>query len=225
MKHTRWLFPFLAAMCFFAATASAKAPDPPAQVVVVVPQGVSVPYSIDAAMARVDEWTQEVNAWMVSQVGKRVDYTIVRWDIPKTMSEISGQLDACGAPETDVMVEIMGWAVQDGIVTINYGGNASIGRVWFVLIGGGGWAGGTYAGGKHDLGYMLLGDWPLEFDLTGQHSPCDPYSSAGSGSFGHEIMHSMDVDSHNPVIFTGYPMSDAQRRDLLNHNKSFLRAP
>lgn len=209
----RWmLLPVLAALLLFAATASARPIDPPVQVVIVVPDVYPSYVTPEQAEPVVVQWLSEVQAWYVAQVGKTFDYilTIHHTSLPMIQDQ-----DDCGEGVNDNQVGLL-----LGELGMSRAGN----RVWFVVLGGGGWAGGFWQSGI-DYGQMIVGDWALAYDATGQHVPCDPYSSQGSGAFGHEGLHAMGADADNPAVFTGYTLTAAQKRDLLHHSKYFLRNP
>jgi hypothetical protein len=160
------------------------------------------------------------------------DFTLTRWDTSHPLTDFSNTFDPCGfTSDIHTGDRVTAVAINEGIVSI---GDPALARLWFVLVGGGGWAGGTHnQGGNLDYGKMLLGDWGIHQALLNETAPCGflfPPARPGAlyccgDSYGHEILHTMDVDSHNPVVGLGDVLSTQQRRDLKNHNRAFLRTP
>jgi hypothetical protein len=208
----------LFALTIFAGSRSAAA-STPVHLVLFVPSDTDL--DVAAAAQIVEAWGADTNAWFRREVGRQVDVDFIVIHSTQTRYQLaSGNVDACGDGASDFRVRhevhaVLG--IPDGTSK----------RLWIVMLGAGGWAGGNYfkVQRNQSYGYALVGDWGLRYALTGQFSPCDPYRDASNPNrvFGHELLHSMGVDSHNPVVFLGDPLSATQRRDLWRLNKEFLR--
>ena len=211
--------------------AAAAPPPPPStspiRVAFVVPR--DYPAYMDwqaAALVVRDRWLPHIQAWYRQQAA--LDFRVeFRWLMSgHTIYELATdpatgvltQLDGCALAPIPQGQGAHATAVGDLVLTgeLGWGGTAPA-RIWVVLIGAGGWAGG-FSPDEHNRSWAMIGDWGLRYAVTGQPDPCavrilglGAATAPPDRALGHEGLHTMaGVDPHNPYVMTGDPLSPAQ---------------
>lgn len=144
------------------------------------------------------------------------------WNVVKTL----------GLPWNEAKPEL-GWEVGPRVFRhlVTYVGVRSDGTG-----GGGGWAGGRshYTPDGENYGQCIYGDWDWRWIVNKDNSPCGLPGGYGYGripavaalgmsaSYGHEMTHAFEIDSHNPVIFLLDPLTEAQKQQYLTKNMGFV---
>lgn len=205
----------------------------PVHVALLVPSDYTGPLNVETARLEVERWTELVRQWVLREVGLTFDSVVTTVYSSKTLLQLQG-----GAPQDTCGKGAVWGQVLD---SVRNDGGFCVGcedRQWIVMLGAGGWAGAYYYGNVYhgeDLGIFLLGDWGLDYILTGVPDACDPWRDFNGGwrAFGHEAMHTMNVPIHwedfrDPYAcgyYTGDALCDEQKRELKKWNKAFLRVP
>jgi len=187
------------------------------------------------AGAIVEGWIRRVQAWFVRETGHTFDYDYRILYSNRNIYELAlDELDGCSlAPVPEG--QGLAWGVLWSLLRDEIGWSTTDdNRYWTVVVGAGGWAGGGLypAANGGNVGVATCGDWGLRYEGTGQPDPCcmqiwgeglctaDP-----AGCFGHELLHAMKVDCHNPVVDTDDVLSDTQRVALVQNNADYLYPP
>lgn len=163
-------------------------------------------------------WFNNINAWFKSQIGKEFHVEYQTLNSQYTSTQLLGSVapDACGSGfDINWMFSLnqeLGWNTVQPY------------KHWYLIINGGGWAGGATTSNVPGecSGFSIIGDWGIML-AAGIQPACDPYPNEYPGAtLGHEILHSMHVDPHNPVIYVPDQMTAQQKSDLLYWNTRYL---
>jgi len=223
----------------------------PMRWMLLVPKDAVAMYDMERTGALVQQWMNDTAAWISRETGMTLRGEYVFRVANRTMAEITRRLpdplNPCanqGAHETEVWSEWRDHAAETGnpLWLNERPGFKRTYRHMCLLVNGGGWAGGrsgpTFNPGSdpvfyEDYGEALVGDWGMRFVATGQPDTCcvarygvafcSPVNVAWA--VGHEFLHAMGVDSHNPLVGLWDPLSAQQRQDIIAHNWQFLEPP
>ena len=196
----------------------------PVTLVFIVPSSYTPAYDPDQASLVVQEWAARTQAWYARETGKTVDIEYFYIHSVYTLQDMQGaaEVDACGMGADWERVPnrvVMELANRGKTYTLPN-------RLWIVMAGAGGWAGGLWYGMNPDAGRMLVGDWAIQYRLTGSVPPCDADGTeSDGGTFGHETLNAMGASPYDPVLWLDSAFTAEQRRLFLRHNKAFLRSP
>lgn len=167
----------------------------------------------------VHSWFNDTQAWIKRAIGMtfKTDFQLLLSHHTHAEFKGSSAGDACGddfdfGNALEMLPRELGWSTEKPFKHL------------FIVIGGGGWAGATPIGVStpgDTSGVMVVGDHELR-NFLGVRSPCYTLDNVGCHTIGHEFLHTMNVDSHNPYVNCGDTLSQQQKNDLVFFNSDWL---
>lgn len=207
------------------AKACRPVPPPPsvfvARTAVIVPSDYAGPLDVNWAADQVQSWLE----YTVQTLGERSGGHFLRSEpvtllrSQYTQAEINkGEVDPCG--------DGLNWNQIVVNVALELGWNLNAPhRHFYVVLTGGGYAGGAYSTAD-DTGRSVLGDWELLWQ-SGNASPCDPWPGvemSGHWVFCHEASHALGITltHEHEICGPNDTMLQQQVQDYLSNNVRFL---